>query len=122
MGLDADVFKTDFVPDQPVGFKYRNFKESFKYWRNHIALNRWFGLLFQKKGGGHARDFNCQSIQLTTEDLNELESDLKNDFMPYTGNPEDDLSEEQVADYLSFIEEAKEYISQGYTVIYYSDY
>lgn len=107
--LEADVALGDKVP-----------KEEIYYWRKHHDLHGWMENLYIKKGGKDSQ-FNCNTVRLTLEDLDELENDLRQHNLPETtgfffgNNPPD---EETIVADLEFIEKARSYINDGYAVFY----
>ena len=74
--------------------------------------------LWREKGG--EGEFNCVEVELTLDDLDELEFAIEDNSLPLTegfffGLPKDHESK----DYdLEFIRTAREQISMGYTIIY----
>lgn len=57
------------------------------YWRKFNNLHGWMERLYADKGG--TDQFNCQSVQLTMDDLDQLERDVMDDplkkFRPVSG-------------------------------------
>lgn len=90
------------------------------YWRKFNALHGWMEQLYISKGG--TETFNCLKIPLTLEDLQALETACKNqELKPTTGfffGSQEPVNEEEYADVLHFIKEARNYINNGYTVCY----
>lgn len=93
------------------------------YWRKHNALHNWMETRFLERGGSGT--FNCVPLQLTTEDLDRLEADVKGRNLEPTvgfffGSPEyseEDWAETEKQD-LAFVEKAREHLAQGYAVYY----
>jgi len=88
------------------------------YWRKHPNLQGWMEDLWRSKG--NAGEFNCVEVELTLEDLEQLEASIEGAELPETagfffGNNSDDFYREQD---LAFIADATEAIEQGYKVIY----
>ena len=120
MGLDMYAYKVpkkfvknDFIIDEEF-FKSNEYEPNrdFYYWRKHYDLHRWFEGLYRQKGGT-AVEFNVVPVQVTLDDLDELEKAIKNNeivnyFFP---NDSEDFD-------LAFIEVAREAIEQGYAVYY----
>lgn len=52
------------------------------YWRKHPNLHGWMERLYRKRGG--EGEFNCASVRLTSEDLEQLLDDLYNGRLPAT--------------------------------------
>lgn len=82
MGLDMYACKTLEQVTKPVDFAVKN-AELIQTWRKHPNLHGWMESLYRKKGGA-GRDFNCDTVPLTLEDLEQLESDVLNDALPCT--------------------------------------
>jgi len=75
--------------------------------------------LYYEKGG-ESPEFNCVNVQLTWEDLENLEKDIKGRSLPETqgfffGG---DSSEDYVEEDLQFVEESLTAIRKGYDVYY----
>ena len=87
-------------------------------WRKHPNLQGWMESLWNVKGNDG--EFNCQDLELTLDDLDNLEKSLDNEALPETagfffgGNADDHYAE---AD-REFIVQARAAIKQGYTVVY----
>ena len=108
-------------------------KSDLAYWRKHPNLQGWMENLWKSKGrpglgeinaDGDAMvnvgDFNCVPVELTYEDLDNLEQDIRQNRMPQTvgfffGNNSDDHYREQD---LGFIRKAREALDSGLTVMY----
>lgn len=90
------------------------------YWRKFNALHRWMDKLYTSKGGTNV--FNCIALPLTTQDLQALEETCKaKTLVPVTGfffGSQEPVTDEEYQNVLNVIEEAHEYIQQGYTVYY----
>lgn len=94
------------------------------YWRKHNALHGWMEQLYRQKGGKD--EFNCVRVYLDTDDLLQLENDIKNKGLKsvegfFFGNNYDYNSEELEGirkDDKTFIEEARKHINMGYTIYY----
>ena len=92
--------------------------EEIAYWRKHPNLQGWMEALWREKGG--EGEFNCVDVELTLEDLEQLEAAIEGAELPDTdgfffGNNSDDYYREQD---LEFIAEASKAIEQGYKVVY----
>jgi hypothetical protein len=86
-------------------------------WRKHPNLQGWMERLYVGKGG--EEEFNCESIEVTLEDLDNLESDVCSDSLPETtgfffGQSFPEHSKED----LKFIGEARKAIAQDMQVYY----
>ena len=102
-------------------------KELFKsfdrlwYWRKHHDLHGWMEQLYRKKGG--KEEFNCQYVELTIDDLDQLECDVANYRLPNTtgfffgNNPP---CQESVDDDLAFIAAAREVLLTTNNHVYYA--
>ena len=93
-----------------------------KYWRKHHDLHGWMEKLYYAKGGT-ANSFNCEVVELTEEDLNNLATAIEQGHLPPTtgfffGNnpPDEDSNSED----MEFIQTAREAIDNGRKVYYYS--
>lgn len=108
MGLDQYAFtRKDCQEDQEIA-----------YWRKHPNLQGWMEQLWREKGG--EGEFNCVDVELTLEDLEELNTAIEWGDLPATegfffGNDCDDFYREQD---LEFIADASKAIQQGYKVVY----
>jgi hypothetical protein len=93
------------------------------YWRKHPNLHGWMEDLYRKRGGD-AETFNGVELELTWEDLELLEEDIKNVRLPYTtgfffGDNSDDYYR---AEDLEFIRNARAEIFSGLKVFYNSSW
>jgi hypothetical protein len=119
MGLDMYAFSTKARPETEVDFSTKNFDVSeLHYWRKHPNLHGWMQNLYDAKGGT-SDSFNGDCVVLDSEDLDNLEQDIKDGNLPDTsgfffGNTQGD---EDVDDLL-FVKEAREAIANGNTVYY----
>ena len=87
-------------------------------WRKHPNLQGWMENLWHEKG--NEGEFNCVEVELTLEDLDWLERDIKDVELPETGGfffgqNSDEYYRDQD---LQFIKDAREAINDGYTVVY----
>ena len=92
------------------------------YWRKHPNLHGWMEQLYREKGG--EGEFNGDELELTWEDLEQLEEDIKQSHLPVTsgfffGDPSDDYYREQD---LAFIKEARSQLFLGLRVFYNSSW
>jgi hypothetical protein len=92
------------------------------YWRKHPNLHGWMRNLWVSKG--NSGDFNGDELELTWDDLDKLEKDLKRKALPGTtgfffGNPADDYYLEQD---LEFVKKAKAEVFCGLKVFYNSSW
>lgn len=128
MGLDMYAFavKESLLPedvrsaevDVKLGDDIK--AEEIAYWRKHHDLHGWMQELYNRKGGS-SPDFNCNTVRLNLDDLDDLEKSVRSHMLPETtgfffgSNPPD---EESMLNDLKFIEEARERINDGYAVFY----
>lgn len=92
------------------------------YWRKHPSLHGWMEKLYHAKGGNG--DFNGDELELTWEDVDMLEHDIKNGQLPFTegfffGKPSDNTYYKQD---LKFCLDAKAEIFLGFKVFYNSSW
>jgi hypothetical protein len=119
MGLDqyANARRGEGIVDDE-GYTYYEDSMELAYWRKHPNLQGWMQELYYEKGG--EGDFNCVDVELTLDDLDDLEESLDEKALPETvgfffgGNADDHYAE---AD-REFIVAARAAIKQGYTVVY----
>ena len=104
-------------------------REDLAYWRKHPNLQGWMQDLWEEKGrpglteensGNIMGDFNCIPLELTREDINDLEDAILNNILPKTtgfffGEDKDDHYREQD---LEFVRKAREALDSGLTVMY----
>ncbi len=92
------------------------------YWRKHPNLHGWMEQLYRAKGGDG--QFNGDELELTWEDLEQLEEAVLEGDLPTTsgfffGDPSDDYYREQD---LEFIQEARAQLFLGLRVFYNSSW
>jgi hypothetical protein len=92
------------------------------YWRKHPNLHGWMHRLWIEKG--NAGDFNGDELELTLEDLDQLEQDVERGRLPSTqgfffGNDSDQFYKAQD---LQFIQQARDAIRAGERVCYNSSW
>lgn len=117
MGLDMYAYTTREELTDAVDFKVNDATE-LHYWRKHPDLHGWMEKLYFEKGGS-AEQFNCVPVALTRDDLDRLESDVKERRLPHTTGfffGESEASD--LDDDLVFIAKAREAISAGMNVFY----
>ena len=84
MGLDMYALSTKAKPETDVDFSTKNFEqEEIHYWRKHPNLHGWMQNLYDMKGGT-SPDFNGDCVVLDSEDLDNLEQDIKDGNLPDT--------------------------------------
>jgi hypothetical protein len=96
------------------------------YWRKHPNLHGWMERLWNQRNGGDndADKFNGIELELTAEDLDNLEYDVQNDRLPATsgfffGDGADDYYKPSD---LKFIQEARAELFFGLKVFYNSSW
>lgn len=97
------------------------------YWRKHPNLQGWMEQLWRKKADHLPSDdptFNGIELELTWEDLDQLEQDIKAGQLPETsgfffGNPADDYYREKD---MEFIKQARSELFIGLKVFYNSSW
>ena len=119
MGLDQYAYTVDNNGE----------REDLMYWRKHPNLQGWMEHKWREKGcPGKAADphpmglsdFNCTPVELTAQDLVELEADVNGAALPSTegfffGDDSDEYYKEKD---LEFIKKAREAIDAGLPVFY----
>jgi len=108
--------------------QYANSRDSkgkdheFHYWRKHNALQGWMEKLWTIKTGKPSNDLNCKEVELTMEDLEQLEKCILNQTLPETqgfffgsDSSKDDTRKQ---DDLEFVSEARWRIRAGEKVFY----
>ena len=122
MGLDMYAFSTKAKPKTEVDFETKNFEpqDEVAYWRKHPNLHGWMQNLYDMKGGTSS-DFNGDCVVLDSEDLDNLEDDIKAGNLPDTSGfffGESSNGDEENENDLLFVTKAREAISEGKTVYY----
>jgi hypothetical protein len=92
------------------------------YWRKHPNLHGWMRKLWEAKG--NTGEFNGDELELTRDDIDMLEEDIKAGNLPGTsgfffGDPADDYYREQDLD---FIRKARAELFCGLQVFYNSSW
>ena len=119
MGLDqyAKKVKSDYDYETKTDTIV---KTEIHYWRKHNALEGWMANLWRSRGMDG--EFNCQVVQLTKDNLDNLENDIKEGRLPQTEGfffgADTSQDEDRKADDLEFIEEESKAIDEGYEVEY----
>jgi hypothetical protein len=122
MGLDQYAFAREVIKsddeEEPVDI-------DIAQWRKHNRLQGWMENLYRDKHPNSTKEFNCEEVELTTEDLDRLESDINNKALPETGGfffGDDSYSwpeQKEIQEYdLAFIKEARQYLQDGRKVYY----
>lgn len=121
MGLDMYAFavsKRDAIGEFEMAKECE--KEELHYWRKHHDLHGWMEKLYRAKGGD-ADSFNCIPVELTVDDLDDLQQALLDDNLPRTsgfffGDNPPDL--ESMRDDLMFVQKCRIAIKEGKVVYY----
>ncbi|NEJ60787.1 phosphoglycerate kinase [Rhizobium leguminosarum] len=117
MGLDMYAFATDENPSSPVDFT-ASAPTEIHYWRKHPNLHGWMRQLYRAKGGTD-ESFNCTNVQLTNDDLRQLEADIKADQLPHTEGFFFGASDgTEMEDDLGFVAKARAALAENRTVYY----
>lgn len=66
-----------------VDFELDPGAEQIHYWRKPLNLHGWMERLYHNKGGSNP-DFNCNTVLLTPDDIDNLESAIKGKTLPET--------------------------------------
>lgn len=98
----------------------RPYKTDMCRWRKHADLNEWMTQLAVRKGVVDAPiEFNCVNLELTTEDIDELEKCVQGDGLPHgEGFFWGQSQEEDYNDDVKFIRDARKAFKRGDSVIY----
>ena len=121
MGLDMYAFavsKRDAIGEFEMAKDCE--REELHYWRKHHDLHGWMEKLYRAKGGD-ADSFNCIPVELTVDDLDDLQQALLDDNLPRTsgfffGDNPPDL--ESMRDDLMFVQKCRIAIKEGKVVYY----
>lgn len=121
MGLDMYAYRTSVQLSKPVDFsdEIQSNCSEIQYWRKHPNLHGWMESLYREKGGDG--DFNCNPVELTSEDLDRLEEDIRNGGLPYTSGfffGESQGDDEETNEDLAFVANARQAIAEGDRVFY----
>jgi hypothetical protein len=127
MGLDMYAYAAPKAGDENA---YAPDSREIAYWRKHPNLHGWMEQLWRKKGcpGGvghiNAPTFNGIELELTWEDIANLERDIREGKLPNTtgcffGSNSDNHYLDQD---LEFITEARTQIFLGFKVFYNSSW
>ena len=93
----------------------------FFYWRKNRHLHNWMEQLYIEKGG--TEQFNCNVVELTLSDLEQLEKDIISGAVKDLSESgfffgDNDYQLEYLATDLDFVEEARQKINSGEYVFY----
>ena len=125
MGLDMYAYAATQANDSATQGKL--VQREIAYWRKHPNLHGWMEQLWESKGypcGNKADNFNGIELELTWEDLEDLERAVTHKQLPATdgfffGNDSDDHYRKQD---LAFVRNAKAEIFTGLKVFYNSSW
>ena len=127
MGLDmyAHSIPTD-ENISPVDFDIKTLDERpgdcprIHYWRKHPNLHGWMRERYINKGGSDP-DFNVSTLQLTPEDIDELEKTIKAGDLPDTSGFFFGMTDgSEIEDDLAFVAKARKEFAKGNSVAYYA--
>ena len=133
MGLDMFAYagvisnQHDFFVNDQEQVEANEPPREIAYWRKHPNLHGWMEQLWRNKNDTHGLNditFNGIELELTWEDLDALEMDIKNGQLPSTsgfffGN---DADEHYYESDLAFIRNAKAELFLGLKVFYNSSW
>lgn len=121
MGLDLYAYAAPrHTVTQPVDFEYDPDIDFMHYWSKHPNLHGWMQNLYLSKGGV-SEDFNFAPVELTLDDLERLEADVRNGALPPTSGPFFGRSSgSEIVGDLKFIAKARLAIASGLAVFYLS--
>ena len=117
MGLDMYANTTKRRLRTGVDFRVVESDAQLYTWRKHPNLHGWMEKLYSAKGG--EKEFNCTTVQLTLDDIDQLELDIKRGCLPATEGfffGQSDGSERD--DDLVFIAAARAAFASGLCVYY----
>ena len=138
MGLDMYAYVANRAGQQSEFYETAEFDETIKdyvnktvtkpaeiaYWRKHPSLHGWMEQLWQKKNPEDMSTFNGIELELTWEDVDELEQAVRHGQLPFTegfffGKPADNVYYEED---LKFCVNAKAELFLGFKVFYNSSW
>lgn len=97
---------------------------NFWYWRKFNHLHGWMKRLYQTKGGVD-EEFNCSSVRLTLEDLDQLKKDIQdNKLVPEKGFffGGSQLHPVDIERTLEFIEKSSEVLKTDTHAVFYTSW
>ena len=116
MGLDmyVEVVKDKNFKGAVAAPDNANENQEFHYWRKHPNLHGWMEKLYRSKGGNKDL-FNCEYVELTKKDIEQLFKDIMKNKLPYTQGFffGQDPSKEDLRDYVDQLIEDLEFISKA---------
>lgn len=117
MGLDSYVYKIGKNARLPDFGEVTILEEEFRYWRKFYDLENWMENLYHEKGG--KEEFNCMPLRLVTRDLDRLEHDIQEDEFWKVSKGKDVQFFKSLK---TFIQEARDFITENYAIYYYSSW
>jgi len=130
-GQQSEFYETGTFDEKAGEYVNPNVSQprEIAYWRKHPNLHGWMEQLWLRKGGSNedaewGTNFNGVELELTAEDLDELERAVTHGQLPETtgfffGNPADDHYRESD---LQFIKNARAELFFGLKVFYNSSW
>ena len=115
MGLDQNAYKVSQDGE----------REELAYWRKHNRLQGWMENKYTDDGG--KEEFNCVSVELTLDDIEQLDVVINNRMLPETGgfffgsDSYSDYEDERLGykdDDVKFIEVARNELNKGNKIYY----
>lgn len=98
-----------------------HYNNEFAYWRKFNALHGWMQDLYERKGGTDPA-FNCNTVRLMPEDIDELEQAAQNKLLaPVPGfffGGQDEFSDDDRDDVLAFCAKCRVAFDEGNAVFY----
>ena len=120
MGLDQHAHKVKRSYDEDTRTE-TTVKTEIAYWRKHNALEGYMANLYRTKTGDTS-EFNCKTLHLNLDDLNNLEATVRSGTLPETTGfffgGSTALDEQRKENDLHFIAEARVLIEQGWEIEY----
>ena len=121
------AYRTPVQLSKPIDFQDEIYEKEgdssviteIAYWRKHPNLHGWMENLYHQKGGED--EFNCAPVELTSEDLDRLEEDIRNGGLPHTSGfffGESQGGNDEVNYDLEFVKNARRAIAEGDRVFY----
>ena len=118
MGLDQYAFRRPEKIEAATDFERDDGDGLIAQWRKHPNLHGWMQDLYVKKGGTD-KNFNCNPVQLTPEDIDQLEKDVEaGKLPPTTGFFFGQSCPEHADEDRAFIKAAREAFAEGDSVYY----
>ena len=117
---DWNVRRTKQATINAIATAAYGFDDDFAYWRNFNALHGWMQRLYESKGGEGG--FNCDTVRLNPEDIDELEKAAMNKALsPVPGfffGAQTEFDDEDQKDVLEFCSKCRSAFSEGKAVFY----